>query len=131
MYLLTQNSLVFENRWRVDWDRVKSVKLLICRPFWIFSKKVFLLVCKVSIDLLHMLFELVMANFALAAMLNISANMNCLDTLQAIFDLAWSRLQKYIMKSVLTIIAHGMTIQTLTIQHLFDLKFKNCVCNEV
>jgi hypothetical protein len=54
-----------------------------------------------------------MANFALAAILNISAILNCLETLQAIFDLSWSRLQKYIMKSVLTIIAHEMTIQTL------------------
>jgi hypothetical protein len=26
MYLSTQNSLVFENRWRFDWDRVQSVK---------------------------------------------------------------------------------------------------------
>jgi hypothetical protein len=26
MYLLTQNSSVFENRWRLDWDRVQSVK---------------------------------------------------------------------------------------------------------
>jgi hypothetical protein len=25
-YLSTQNSLVFENRWRFDWDRVQSVK---------------------------------------------------------------------------------------------------------
>jgi hypothetical protein len=53
-----------------------------------------------------------MANFSLAAILNIFAILNCLDTLQTIFDLFWSRLQKYIMKSVLTIIAHGMTIQT-------------------
>jgi hypothetical protein len=47
-----------------------------------------------------------MTNFALAAFLNF------LDTLQAIFDLSWSRLQKYIMKSVLTTIAYGMTNQT-------------------
>jgi hypothetical protein len=26
MYLSTQNSLVFENRWRFDWDRMQSVK---------------------------------------------------------------------------------------------------------
>jgi hypothetical protein len=54
-----------------------------------------------------------MANFALAAILNISAILNCLDTLHAIFDLFWSRLQKYIMKSVQTIIAYGITNQTL------------------
>jgi hypothetical protein len=42
-----------------------------------------------------------------AAILNISAILNCLETLQAIFDLSWSRLQKYIMNSVLIIIAHG------------------------
>jgi hypothetical protein len=43
----------------------------------------------------------------LAAILNISAILNYLNTQQAIFDLSWSRLQKFIMKSVLTIIAHG------------------------
>jgi hypothetical protein len=48
-----------------------------------------------------------MAKKNLAAILNISAILNFLNTQQAIFDLSWSRLQKYIMKSVLTIIAHG------------------------
>jgi hypothetical protein len=47
-----------------------------------------------------------MANFALAAILNISAILNFLTCPSP-------GLQKYIMKSVLTIIAYGMTFQTL------------------
>jgi hypothetical protein len=48
-----------------------------------------------------------MANFSLAAILNISAILNFLNTQQAIFDFSWSRLQKNFIKSVLAIIAHG------------------------
>jgi hypothetical protein len=66
-----------------------------------------------------------MENFALAAILNISAILNCLETLQAIFDLSWSRLRKYIMNSVLTIIAHGTTIQTLLHHFVNSLQEQN------
>jgi hypothetical protein len=78
MYLLTQNSLVFEKRWKIDWDGAQSLTNHI-----ILNDKIWLNRKKNLVSDIH------------SAILNFSAILDLRDVQQALYSLFYFKAVRY------------------------------------